>query len=44
MNGFFKDTVLLEQASVVDNKKTVAQVLADAGTTVTAFARFEAGQ
>ena len=44
VNGFFKDTVLLEQASVVDNKKTVAQVLADAGTTVTAFARFEAGQ
>jgi translation elongation factor EF-Ts len=28
----------------VDNKKTVAQVLADANTTVTAFARFEAGQ
>ena len=44
VNGFFKDTVLLEQASVVDNKKTVAQVLADAGTTVTGFARFEAGQ
>ena len=44
VNGFFKDTVLLEQASVVDNKKTVAQVLADGGTTVTAFARFEAGQ
>ena len=44
VNGFLKDTVLLEQASVVDNKKTVAQVLADAGTTVTAFARFEAGQ
>ena len=44
VNGFFKDTVLLEQASVVDSKKTVAQVLADAGTTVTGFARFEAGQ
>ena len=44
VNGFFKDTVLLEQASVVDNKKSVAQVLSDAGTTVTGFARFEAGQ
>lgn len=43
VNGFFKETVLVEQASVVDNKKTVAQVLADAGTTVSAFARFEAG-
>lgn len=44
VNAFFKDTVLLEQASVVDNKKSVAQVLADAGTSVTAFARFEPGQ
>ena len=44
VNAFFKDTVLLEQPSVVDSKKSVAQVLADAGTTVTAFARFEAGQ
>jgi elongation factor Ts len=44
VNAFFKDTVLLEQPSVVDNKKTVAQVLADAGTTVTGFARFEPGQ
>lgn len=43
VNGFFKDTVLLEQASVVDSKKSVAQVLKDAGTEVTAFARFEAG-
>jgi elongation factor Ts len=40
VNAFFKDTVLL----VVDNKKTVAQVLADEGTSVTAFARFEPGQ
>ena len=43
VNGFFKDTVLLEQSSVVDSKKSVAQVLKDAGTEVTAFARFEAG-
>ena len=44
VNSFFKDTVLLEQPSVVDSKKTVAQVLADAGTSVTGFARFEPGQ
>jgi elongation factor Ts len=44
VQAYFKDMVLLEQSSVVDNKKTVAQVLADAETTVTAFARFEAGQ
>ncbi|MFM8515380.1 MAG: translation elongation factor Ts [Actinomycetota bacterium] len=44
VNSFFRDTVLLEQASVVDNKKTVAQVLADAGTQIMAFARFEPGQ
>jgi elongation factor Ts len=44
VNGFFKDVVLIEQPSVTDNKKTVKQVLADAGITVTAFARFEVGQ
>jgi elongation factor Ts len=44
VNGYYKDVVLLEQTSVTDNKKTVAQVLADAGTSVTAFARFEPGQ
>ncbi|MFM8349734.1 MAG: translation elongation factor Ts [Actinomycetales bacterium] len=44
VQAYFKDMVLLEQSSVVDNKKNVAQVLADANTTVTAFARFEAGQ
>lgn len=44
VNAFFKDNVLLEQPSVIDNKKSVAQVLADAGTTVTGFARFEPGQ
>ena len=44
VNAFFKDTVLLEQPSVVDNKRSVAQVLAESGTTVTAFARFEPGQ
>lgn len=44
VNAFYKDTVLLEQPSVVDNKKNVAQVLEEAGTKVTGFARFEAGQ
>lgn len=43
VNGFFKESVLLEQSSVSDSKKTVAQVLKDADTEVTAFARFEAG-
>ena len=44
VNGFYKEACLLEQPSVVDNKKSVAQVLKDANTTVTAFARFEPGQ
>ncbi|HEU0087858.1 MAG TPA: translation elongation factor Ts [Pseudonocardiaceae bacterium] len=44
LNGFFKDTVLLEQASVQDTKKTVQAVLNEAGVTVRRFARFEVGQ
>ncbi|NDB18703.1 MAG: elongation factor Ts, partial [Actinobacteria bacterium] len=44
VNSFFKDFCLLEQASVQDNKQTVAQYLAAAGTTVTGFARIEVGQ
>ena len=44
VTGFFKDVVLLEQASVQDSKKSVKQVLDDAGVTVTRFARFEVGQ
>ncbi|MGH3935167.1 MAG: translation elongation factor Ts [Pseudonocardiaceae bacterium] len=44
LNGFFKDTVLLEQASVQDSKKTIKAVLDDAGVTVRRFARFEVGQ
>ncbi|MDG4767200.1 translation elongation factor Ts [Solwaraspora sp. WMMD406] len=44
VNAFFKDFVLLEQASVADNKKTVKQVLAEAGIDVTGFLRFEVGQ
>lgn len=42
VNGFLKEVVLLDQSSVKDNKKSVRQVLADSGTTVTAFVRFEA--
>jgi elongation factor Ts len=43
VNGFFKDVVLLEQASVQDNKKTVKALLDEAGVTVRRFARFEVG-
>ncbi|HEY3262050.1 MAG TPA: translation elongation factor Ts [Pseudonocardiaceae bacterium] len=44
LNGFFKDTVLLEQPSVQDSKKSVRALLDDAGVTVSRFARFEVGQ
>jgi elongation factor Ts len=44
INGFYKDVVLLEQASVQDSKKTVKALLDDAGVTVKEFARFEVGQ
>ncbi|MGQ0575389.1 MAG: translation elongation factor Ts [Pseudonocardia sp.] len=44
LNGFFKDFVLLEQASVQDSKKTVKALLDEAGVTVKEFARFEVGQ
>ena len=44
VNGFVKENTLLEQPSVVENKKTVAAVLKDAGTDVTGFARIEIGQ
>jgi elongation factor Ts len=44
VNAFFKDFVLVEQASVTDNKKTVKQVLDEAGIEVTRFVRFEVGQ
>lgn len=43
VNSFFKDNVLLEQASVLDNKKSVKQILDEAGTTVTGFTHFEIG-
>jgi len=44
VNAFFKDFVLLEQPSVTDQKKTVKQILDEAGVTVQRFVRFEVGQ
>ncbi|RZU49736.1 translation elongation factor Ts (EF-Ts) [Krasilnikovia cinnamomea] len=44
VNSFFKDFALLEQPSVVDNKKTVKQVATEAGIEITRFVRFEVGQ
>jgi elongation factor Ts len=41
VNGFFKDSCLLEQSSVIDNKKSVKQVLEEAGTSITSFTRIE---
>lgn len=43
VNGFYKDNCLLEQSSVTDNKKSVKQVLDEAGTVVTGFTRIEIG-
>ncbi len=44
LNGYFKETVLLDQPSVQESKKTVNAVLSASGTTVTGFARLEVGQ
>ncbi|MDQ3664050.1 MAG: translation elongation factor Ts, partial [Actinomycetota bacterium] len=44
LGGFFKEVVLLEQPAVTESKSTVQKVLADAGVTVTRFARFEVGE
>ena len=44
VGAFFKDFVLLEQASVQEQKKSVQQVLKEAGITVTRFIRFEVGR
>jgi elongation factor Ts len=43
VNSYYKNNVLLEQAAVQDNKKTVKQLLDEAGVTVTGFAHFEVG-
>ncbi|MEP7091965.1 MAG: elongation factor Ts, partial [Nocardioidaceae bacterium] len=44
LNGFFKSVVLLDQDSVQDSKKSVKNVLDEAGAQVKRFARFEIGQ
>ena len=44
LTGFYKQVALLDQPSVTDQKKSVQQVLADAGVTVSRFARIEVGQ
>ncbi|WP_129668670.1 translation elongation factor Ts [Phytoactinopolyspora endophytica] len=43
VNGFFKESVLVEQPSVKESKKTVGALLEEAGVTVRRFARFEVG-
>jgi elongation factor Ts len=43
VNGFFKETVLLDQAYIRDNKKTVKSVLDEAGVVLTKFVRFAVG-
>jgi elongation factor Ts len=43
LNGFFKESVLVDQAFAKDPKKTVGGVLAEVGGTATGFARFRVG-
>ena len=44
VNAYFKDFVLLEQPSITDPKRSVKQIVDEAGITVERFARFEVGQ
>ncbi|OMQ14929.1 translation elongation factor Ts [Modestobacter sp. VKM Ac-2676] len=44
VNSYYKDFVLLEQPSITEPKRTVKQVIGDAGLTIDRFARFEVGQ
>ncbi|MDR1998988.1 MAG: translation elongation factor Ts, partial [Frankiaceae bacterium] len=44
LTGCYKDSVLLEQSSVQDSKKSVQALLSEAGVSVTGFARFEVGE
>jgi elongation factor Ts len=44
VNAFLRDIVLVEQASVRDQKKPVSKLLAEHGARVQAFARFQIGQ
>lgn len=43
LTGFFKEGVLVDQAFAKDTKKSVGQVLAEAGGSVTGFVRFRVG-
>ncbi|GAA2232148.1 translation elongation factor Ts [Herbiconiux moechotypicola] len=43
VTAYFKQVALLEQDYAKDNKLSVSKVLADAGITVTGFARFKVG-
>ncbi len=43
LQGFYKEVVLGEQASVRDSKTTVGAALGAAGVTITRFVRFEVG-
>jgi elongation factor Ts len=44
VGAFLKEIVLVDQATVRDQKKSVKQLLAEHGATVTGFARFQIGQ
>lgn len=43
VTGFYKENVVLEQASAKDSKKTVQKVLDEAGVTLKRFARIKVG-
>ena len=43
LNGFFKDVVLVDQPLAKDPKKTVGQVVSEAGGTITEFVRYRVG-
>ena len=43
LKGYYKDVVLVDQDFAKDAKKSVGQVLSEAGATATAFARFRVG-
>lgn len=44
LNGYYKETVLLDQPSVQESKKSVGKVLDEAGTTVDGFVLIEVGK
>lgn len=43
VNAFYKETVLLEQQSISEDKKTVGKLAEEAGVTITRFVRFVVG-